>query len=355
MSQWLSRNRSKLEHALRMTVACLAAYACAEALGLPEAFWVTITALMVMQSNVGGTLKAALERFIGSLLGALYGSAIVHFIPHSDEWTRAGALILAVAPLSYLAAINAGFRIAPMTAIIVLLGNIGASLGPLGFAERRVLEVGLGCTVGLLVSMLVVPVRAARSVLETASKVTRLLAEQLETLADSDDIPQERLSALVTQTLQGLHGLETSVGEAARERRSRLTDLPDPEPLLWTLMRLRHDVASIRQDVGKPGQEAFEDLAAKEWRSVARTAAAHLRALADSLENRQPPEEQSEAMIQAIGAYHAAIDAMKRSTQTQNLTTENLWWLAGTGFALEQLHRDINDLSDRVRGFSKAR
>ena len=134
-------------------------------------FWAVITALIVTQSNVGGSLKAALDRFTGSLLGAVYGGAVAFMIPHADGLTRAVALVVAVAPLSFMAAYSAGFRIAPITAIIVLLSATGSTLGPLGFATDRILEVGLGCAIGLLVSVLVVPARASRSVLETAAEV----------------------------------------------------------------------------------------------------------------------------------------------------------------------------------------
>ena len=112
-SGWLSRNRTKLVQALRMTASSLAAFVVAEALGLPQGFWAVITALIVTQSNVGGSLKAALDRFVGSLLGAVYGSAVAFMIPHADELARAAALIVAVAPLSFMAAYSAGFRVAP--------------------------------------------------------------------------------------------------------------------------------------------------------------------------------------------------------------------------------------------------
>ena len=141
-----------------------------------------ITALIVTQSNVGGSLKAALDRFIGSVFGAVYGSAVAFAIPHEHGLSRAAALIVAVAPLSFMAALSAGFRVAPITAIIVLLSVTGSTLGPFGFAVDRVLEVGLGCAVGLLVSVLIVPARASRLVLKAAAQVMRLLAEQLEAL-----------------------------------------------------------------------------------------------------------------------------------------------------------------------------
>ena len=215
-----------------------------------------------------------------------------------------------------MAAYSAGFRVAPITAIIVLLSASGAALGPLGFATDRVLEVGLGCAIGLLVSVLVVPARASRSVLETASEVTRLLAEQLEAMAVPGDQAQANLSALAVRTRKSLNRLETLVGEAARERRSRLTDMPDPEPLLRTLMRLRHDMVMLRRAVGEPGVEVLREHPAQAWSHAAGTGVEILRNLADALSAGQPPER-SDAMADAIGEYRAAIDEMRRSKRTR--------------------------------------
>src|SRR3954454_13020796 len=173
------RHGPKAVQALRMTTSSLAAFALAQALALPQGFWAVITALIVTQANVGGSLKTALDRFIGSVFGAVYGSAVAFAIPHEHGLSRAAALVVAVAPLSFMAALSAGFRVAPITAIIVLLSISGSTLAPFGFAVDRVLEVGLACAVGLVVSVLIVPARASRLVLETATQVMRLLAEQL--------------------------------------------------------------------------------------------------------------------------------------------------------------------------------
>jgi uncharacterized membrane protein YccC len=172
----LSQRRPQAMQALRMTAASLAAFGLASAFGLPQGFWAVITALIVTQANVGGSLKAAFDRFAGSVCGAVYGGAVAFALPHDGWMARAATLVVAVAPLSALAASSAGFRVAPITAIIVLLGTAGATLGPVGFAVDRVLEVGLGCAVGLLASVLIVPARASRSLLDVAARITRLLA-----------------------------------------------------------------------------------------------------------------------------------------------------------------------------------
>ena len=275
-------------------------------------------------------------------------------IPHADGLTRAAALVVAVAPLSFMAAYSAGFRIAPITAIIVLLSATGSTLGPLGFAMDRIVEVGLGCAIGLLVSVLVVPARASRSVLDTAAEVTRLLAEQMEAMAVLDDQAQANLGALAVRTRKSLNRLETLVGEAARERRSRLTDMPDPEPLLRTLMRLRHDVVMVRRAVGERELEVLPEHPAQTWSSAAGTGAAILRKLADALSAGQPPER-SDAMADAIGEYRAAIDEMRRSQLTRHLPTDTLWRMFGAGFALEQFRRDLDDLVEQVGDFSAHR
>ncbi|MBV8525483.1 MAG: FUSC family protein [Acetobacteraceae bacterium] len=285
---WLSRHRPKLVQAVRMTAAALATFALAFALDLPQGFWAVITALIVTQGSIGGSLKAALDRFLGSVFGAIYGAVIAFAIPHDSGLSRAAALAIAVAPLSVLAAFSVGFRIAPITAIIVMLGPTSAALGPLGFATDRILEIGLGCAVGLLVSLLVAPARASHTVLDAAAQIAGLLADQLEALAapGTSEQTQARLSSLGTRTRIGLNKLETLMVEAARERRSHLAAAPDPEPLFRTLFRLRHDLVMLRRAVGETAGEELEHLA-QPWAHATQAGAAALMDIAEALRTRR--------------------------------------------------------------------
>mgnify|MGYP002382466139 CR=1 FL=1 len=67
MEAWcrLVWRRPEAIQALRMTASSLAAFALATLLHLPQGFWAVITALIVTQANVGGSLKAAFDRFVG--------------------------------------------------------------------------------------------------------------------------------------------------------------------------------------------------------------------------------------------------------------------------------------------------
>src|SRR3954447_6319593 len=110
----------------------------------------------------------------------------------------------------------------------------------------------------------------------------RLLAEQLEALPLLGDPAQADLGALAVETRQSLTRLETLVGEAARERRSRLSDAPDPEPLFRALMRLRHDVVMLRRALREPGYETLREHVAQPWSRAAETGAALLRGLSQA-------------------------------------------------------------------------
>ncbi|MFE1601144.1 FUSC family protein [Methylobacterium sp. ID0610] len=341
---WLARNRAKVMQAGRMTVASLLTFALAGGLGLPQSFWAVITALIVTQSSLGSSLKAAVDRFLGSVLGAIYGGAVALTIPHQSGVASAFALVVAVAPLSVAAAHSAGFRIAPITAVIVLLSTTGSTLGPIAFAVDRILEVGLGCAVGLAVSHLVVPAHASRVVRNQAARTARLLAQQLDALGRHDDAAIDA-QGLPLATRRSLDRLETLVAEAARERRSRLAAAPDAEPLARTLMRLRHDVVVLRRatreaDLG-PALET-------PWADASAAAARRLRGIADSLEAGQPPSRDEAALPAAIEAYRGAIDEMRRRQLTRALSTDvvgQIFWIA---FSLDQMRRNLDDLAERA-------
>ena len=70
----LSINKPELRLALRMTVSSVAAFAIATALGFQQGYWSALTALIVTQTSVGGSLKVAVDRLLASLCGAIYGA-----------------------------------------------------------------------------------------------------------------------------------------------------------------------------------------------------------------------------------------------------------------------------------------
>jgi uncharacterized membrane protein YccC len=347
MKRFLTKHHLKMVHAVRMTTASLTAFVLAYALGLSEGLWAVITAIVVTQSNVGSSLKMAFDQVVGSLLGAVYATAIVLVLSPDDPLSIAGALVIALAPLTILAAFSAGFRIAPITGAILLLGSVGAE-GPLGFAVRRIVEVGLGCGVGLLVSVLIVPAQASRLVLETVADIANLMARELEALASSGRTSQAEVRSLAVRIREGLDRLKILVKEAARESRSGLSDTPDPEPLLRTMRRLRHDLGMLRRAVRELGRDGLHEHAAQPWLWAVETGAATLRGIGRSLSGQQALKDTS-GLTKAVRAYRVALDEMRRAGLTEPLSTTALGRLFRIGLALDQFRRDLDDLIERSR------
>src|SRR6185369_13597582 len=88
-------------------------------------------------------------------------------------------------PLALLAALRPAYRVAPVTGIIVLLGSQTSRSGPALAAGERLLDVGLGGLVSLIVALLVLPVRANQLLAEASSRALDVIGEHLVLLLGS--------------------------------------------------------------------------------------------------------------------------------------------------------------------------
>ena len=133
----LTGRKTQLALAVRLAVAAVAAYAIARALHLMLPLWAVLTSLIVTQMSVGRSLKATRDYMLGTIGGAVYGGAIAVLIPHSGEGGLLALLVLAVAPLAFIGAINPSLSAATVTAVIVLLVPAMNHANPLDSAIDR--------------------------------------------------------------------------------------------------------------------------------------------------------------------------------------------------------------------------
>jgi hypothetical protein len=146
--------------------------------------------------------------------------------------------------------------------------------------------------------------------------------------------------------------LETIADEARRERVPYFSTEPDLKPLLRTLLRLRHDLVIIGRSAVQPLPEVFRKRLCPSIERIAGNAAAFAEGCGEALlSGRSPPLHEFEA---ALAAYEAEIAAMRAEGLTRSLSGESIERLFGQGFALEQLHQDLKDLSRWVADFAQA-
>jgi len=148
-------HKAQLLSCLRMTAAALLAYMLSLSLDVPlHGLWAVLTAVLVTQASVGGSINATIEYVIGTLGGAIYATAVAMLVPHTSTGAVVAVLGLTIAPLALLAAVSPRFRAAPFTAVIVLLVSTDFGYGPIASAVYRVIEVALGGASAVIVSLL---------------------------------------------------------------------------------------------------------------------------------------------------------------------------------------------------------
>src|SRR5262245_48805994 len=104
---YLRAHPAEWRQTLRVVIAVAVTLLAIGLLQLPQGYWAVITAVLVVQTSIGGSLKAALDRLWGTLAGAAVGAVVAILIPHSSPLEIAAAIIVATIPLAYLAAVNA--------------------------------------------------------------------------------------------------------------------------------------------------------------------------------------------------------------------------------------------------------
>jgi len=113
---------------------------------LPEAYWATIAAMIVMQSTLGAAWTISKERLAGTALGAAAGALLATFAGQSVAVFGAGVFALGV--ICAILRIDRGaYRYAGITLVIVMM--IAHTQPAWIIAIHRFCEISVGIAVGL--------------------------------------------------------------------------------------------------------------------------------------------------------------------------------------------------------------
>lgn len=132
----------------RTAIAAVVSFLIARLVGMPEAYWAAIATLIVMQSTVGATLTISIQRFAGTVLGAIAGALLARYFPVNLAVFGVGIFLLGL--ISETLRLGTAYRFAGVTLAIVML--IPRNHPAWVVAEHRFVEVTVGIAVGLAIS-----------------------------------------------------------------------------------------------------------------------------------------------------------------------------------------------------------
>jgi uncharacterized membrane protein YccC len=341
----LRGHKTQLSLAVRLAVAAVAAYAIARALHLMLPLWAVLTSLIVTQMSVGRSLKATRDYMLGTVGGAVYGGAIAMLIPHSGEGGLLALLVLAVAPMAFIGAINPSLSAATVTAVIVLLVPAMNHANPLDSTIDRLFEVTVGALTGLVVSFLVLPSRAISQIRINAAQLLELLAAAFAELLAGltrglDNDALHRIQDGIGTAMGSLHATGL---EAERERATHLSSGPDTGPLLRTIQRLRHDVVMIGRASVVPLPANVQARLARPLSDVSSAIVDYMRAAAASLRNGSSAVD-IQPVDAALQAYATEVAALRSEGLIRGVPVDVAERFFALGFSLEQMRQNLNDL-----------
>ena len=211
---FLSWERQRLlVHAAKTALAAALCWWLALRFGLHDGYWGAISAIIVLQSNMGATVTASRDRLIGTLIGGVFGFAfsVYGVLP----WNYALAVLAAIIVCGLLG-LRSSSRLAGVTITIIMLVQ---KTGPRWIlALDRVGEVVLGIVVALAVTTLVFPDRARLRLRDGLAQEFLVMGAFFEAILQGfRGAPAENLPALHEDALAMLRGNNQLLEEARNE------------------------------------------------------------------------------------------------------------------------------------------
>jgi uncharacterized membrane protein YccC len=208
-------HRRLLIHAAKTALAAALCWWLASRFGLHDGYWGSISAIIVLQSNVGSTVGASRDRLLGTLIGALLGFSFSWFgvLP----WNYILAVLVAVVLCGLLGLRNSS-RLAGVTITIVMLVQKSGSHWTI--ALDRVMQVMLGILVALAITTLIFPDRARLRLRDGLAQEFLVLGRFFEGILEGfRGTPAANLPSLRDEALAMLRG-NNQLLEAARNEPS---------------------------------------------------------------------------------------------------------------------------------------
>jgi uncharacterized membrane protein YccC len=341
--------QGELRHAVRVSAAVGVAFSLGAILRLPQSYWMVFTAVIVVQTSIGGTITASLERLLGTAVGGLVGAGAAYL---KAQTVLAEGLVLsgAIALLAFAAAVRPSLRVAPITAAIVLVGGNTPHADPLQTALWRVLEILLGGAIGVAATLLIFPARAGRTatlrVAQTCEQLAELIALYAGRLREPSAGEDEALHLAHQGTRKSLASVEQALTEAARERASGFRDSGIPDGLFRSLSRARSDVVMVGRALAEPLPAAAAAALAAPVAQLLDALALELREAAAALRDGTEPEPSR--LDRPRAGFEAAVEQARQARITSDMSFDTAARVFGLVFALDSLIANLADLRERI-------
>ncbi|MEO7455774.1 MAG: FUSC family protein, partial [Gemmatimonadaceae bacterium] len=307
--------------AMRVAIVTTIAVAITHVYDLKRGYWLTITAIVILQPYAGVTLMRAVQRVLGTVLGALLAAGLGALF-HEPRAILVIASVFVVCCVALLPINYAAFSVF-LTPTFVLLAEAGA--GDWHLASTRVTNTLLGGALALVGSRLLWPsperTRFPSYGAAALRANTEYLRRVIEGFDDRSHAAGERMRAARRDVGLATVNAEESLQRAIIEVHGDRSALAPALTLLAYIRRFTASVAALAIARHNASGEAEQGL-----RAVEATLLPALEDLAAALEASRapadPPSFEAEASLPAV--VRARVERLSRQAETLHDTVARL-------------------------------
>jgi uncharacterized membrane protein YccC len=275
-------------HALRLALIATVAELFASVLHVPTGYWVTLTAIVALKPNFGGTSQTTIQRILGTVFGGIIGIALVVLI-HNQLAIAVCLLVLIVAAWS-MRPLNYTIFVTLLTPIIILIINMTGA-GGWNIGLLRIVDSLAGGALALLGSYLLFPSWERQLLPAQLSTTIRANIAYFQQVMTNYLNPGQNASINVTRILPHQAALENANAAAAAQR---LCSDPrhvrgEVEPVMTLILYIRGFFSSVTT-LAEHQREFKADSQFTNLQPFVDTVIQVLENLAFSLEQGLPPQ-----------------------------------------------------------------
>jgi uncharacterized membrane protein YccC len=265
--------------AIKTAIAGVIAMYATQLFHLPQGYWAAISALIVMQSNVGATLSASRTRLAGTAVGAVVGGAITALL--GDNMLDFGLAVTVAFFLCFVLRLQDSQRLATVTIAIIMLIPQSASVWTV--ALHRFTEVSLGILIALVVSLTLWPNHARRSLREGLAGAVLQLGALYQAVMSADRGTADSLEALNAQVSDAFRTNAALLENALQEAFGSMRERESLALLAAQMERIRRAVEAVEIALRDGAADTYPRKFDTEWDQMRKDAAAAFGSLANSI------------------------------------------------------------------------
>ncbi|WP_138500534.1 FUSC family protein [Nostoc sp. PA-18-2419] len=307
-------------HALRLALVTTLAELLASVLQLPRGYWITLTALVALKPNFGGTSETTVQRVIGTILGGIISIALLLVV--KNQLAIAVCFLLLVFTATSLRALSYSTFIILLTPAIILLLNL-ISAGDWKIGILRIVDSFIGGVLALLGSYLLFPRWERQQLPAQLEKTIRANLAYFQQVIATYLQRKQSTSTDSINTLRYQAALENANATAAAQR---LFSEPrhvqgEIEPVMTLMVYIRgffSSVTTLAEDIREfSGEYQFTDL-----NRLSDSIIQVLENLATALQQGQPPQKLP-ALDNYLEAIHDQIQQLHTARLSEIATNPN--------------------------------